>query len=88
MQAQAFLSALKHYFIAVGITYIATKAADTEIACQYFVVLMAGNIARWMDRWEVQRNAPNSFLEYDKLFIYQYTLLHDKNIARDSLHKL
>ena len=44
MQAQACLSTLKHYFIAVGITYTATKAADTEAACQYAVVLIAGKV--------------------------------------------
>ena len=46
MQAQAWLSALKYYFIAVGITYVATYIADTEAACKYTVVLMRDNTAR------------------------------------------
>ena len=46
MQAQACLSTLKHYSIAVGITYIATEAANTEAMCQYAVVLMQGNATR------------------------------------------
>ena len=45
MQAYALLSALKGYFITVGITYKATEAADTLAACYYAVVLMAGNAA-------------------------------------------
>ena len=67
MQSHTWFYILKHYFIAVGLTYIATKAADTEAACQYAVVLMAGNTARWMDRLEVQGHALNSFLEFEKL---------------------
>ena len=46
MQACAWLSALKNYFIAVGLTYTATEAADIEVASQYAVVLMSGNAAR------------------------------------------
>ena len=70
MQARMWLSTLKCYFIVVGLIYTATEAADTEAACQYTVVLMAGNIARWMDKLEVQGHAPSSFLEFKKLFIY------------------
>ena len=69
IQACAWLSALKWYFIVVGLTFTATEAADMEAACQYTVVLMAGNAARWIDRLEVQGHAPNSFLEFEKLFI-------------------
>ena len=61
MQAHVWLSTLKRYFIAVGLVYKATEASDTLAACQYAVVLMAGNVARWMDRLEVQGHAPNSF---------------------------
>ena len=68
-QAQAWLSTVKHYFIALVITYVATDSADTEAACQYAVALMAGNTTRWMDRLKVQSLTPNSFLEYEKLFI-------------------
>ena len=32
-QVQAWLSILKHFFIVVGLTYIATDTADTEAAC-------------------------------------------------------
>ena len=53
MQAILWLSTLKQYFVVVGLTYTATKAADTEAMCQYTVVLMAGNAARWIDRLEV-----------------------------------
>ena len=45
-QAQAWLFTLKYYFIVVGVTYMAIKAADTETVCQYGVALMAGNTAR------------------------------------------
>ena len=69
MQAHMWLSILEHYFIAVGFTYTANKAADTEAACQYVVVLMEVNAARWMDRLEVQGHAQNSFPELEKLFI-------------------
>ena len=69
MQACAWLSTLKQYLIIVGLTYKATEVADTLAACQYAVALMAGNGARWMDRLEVQGHAPNSFLEFKKLFI-------------------
>ena len=41
-----WLSALKQYFIAIGLTYKATKAANTLAVCQYAVVLMAGKVAR------------------------------------------
>ena len=37
--------------------YIGPKAADPDEVCQYAVVLMGGNAARWMDRLEVQGNA-------------------------------
>ena len=53
MQTQVWLSALKYYFIVVGITYIATKVTKIEAACHYAVALMGGNAARWMDRIEV-----------------------------------
>ena len=43
MQAKVWLSGIKHYFIAVGITYIASNAANTEAAYQYAVALMGGN---------------------------------------------
>ena len=46
MQAQPWLSTLKYYFIVVGITYIATKAADPEEACQCSVALTVGNAIR------------------------------------------
>ena len=49
----AWLSALKKYFIAIGLVYKATEASGTLAACQYTVALMAGNAARWMDRLEV-----------------------------------
>ena len=52
-QACTWLSALKRYFIAIGLIYKATKASGTLAACQYAVALMAGNVARWMDRLEV-----------------------------------
>ena len=67
--ACAWLSTLKWYFIAVGLTYKATKAADTLAVGQYAVALMAGNATRWIDRLEVQGHAPNSFPEFEKLFI-------------------
>ena len=45
MQAWAWLSTLKHYFIILGTTYMATDAADTEAAYQHAVALMGGNAA-------------------------------------------
>ena len=78
----------KHYFIAVGITFIATKAAETEAVCQYIVALMGGNAARWIDKLKVQSNTPNNLLEFEMLFMNQYTLLDNKNIAWDKLHEL
>ena len=53
MQASTWLFALEHYFIAVGLTYMATEAADTEAVCQYTVVLMAGIAARYLDKLKV-----------------------------------
>ena len=88
MQAQAWLFTLKHYFIVVGINYIATNTTDTEAGCWFAVVLIRGNAARWMDRLVIQGNAPNSFLEFDKLFINFYASLDDKNIAGVKLHEL
>ena len=41
-----------------------------------------------MDILEVQGKAPNSFPEFEKLFINQYALLDDKNVAQDKLHEL
>ena len=41
-----WLSVLKRYFIMVGLTHTATKAADTEAMYQYAVALMAGNAVR------------------------------------------
>ena len=46
MQAHMWLSAVKHYFIVVGLTYTATEAADTEAVCQYAVALMSSNAVR------------------------------------------
>ena len=46
MQARMWLSALKCYFIVVGLTYTATKAVDTEAVWQYAVALIAGNTVR------------------------------------------
>ena len=42
---------------------------------------MGGNAERWINRLEVQGNAPKRFLKLEKLFINQYTQLDDKNIA-------
>ena len=69
MQARMCLFAFKWYLIAIGLIYKVTKASGTLAACQYTVVLMAGNVARWMDRLEVQDHAPNSFPEFKNLFI-------------------
>ena len=49
MQACVWLFILKRYFIATGFIYKSTETADTPAACQYAVVLMVGNAARWMD---------------------------------------
>ena len=68
--APVWLSTIKCYYIVVGITYIASSTANTEAAYQYAVALIGGNAARWMDKLKVQGNAPNSFLEFDKVFIY------------------
>ena len=53
MQACVWLSALKQYYIAIGLDYKATEASGTLAACQYAVALIACNAARWMDRLEV-----------------------------------
>ena len=68
-QACAELSILKCYFFMVDLTYTATKAADTEAACQYAVVLMASNAVRYMNRLEVQSHALDSFPEFQKFFL-------------------
>ena len=49
---------------------------------------MGGNTIRLIDGLEVQGNNLNSFPEFKKLFINQYALLDNKNIARDKFHKL
>ena len=41
-----------------------------------------------MDRLEVQGNALNSFPEFEKLFINQYTPLDNKNVAWNELQEL
>ena len=58
MQVWACFFALKCYFIVVGITYIATEAANTKAVCQYAMVLMGSNAARCMDRLEVIMQCP------------------------------
>ena len=88
MQGHAWLSILKCYFIVLGLTFTAAEAADTEAVCQYAVVLMASNTARWIDKLEVQGHVLNSFLEFEKLFINQYAPLNNKNVARDKLCEL
>ena len=45
-------------------------------------------MVRCMDRLEVQGSTLNSFLEFEKLFIYQNTPLDNKNIARCKLQEL
>ena len=47
-QAQACLSILELYFIAIGITYKATKASDIDTMYHYAVALMGGSTARFM----------------------------------------
>ena len=49
---------------------------------------MGNNVVRWMDRLEAKESTPNSFLEFKKLFISQYTPLDNKNIVRDKLQGL
>ena len=46
MQAHIWLSALKQYFIAIGLVYKATEASGTLAVCQYAVALMAGNTGK------------------------------------------
>ena len=53
MQAHMWLSVLKWYFIAIGHIYKATEVSAILAACQYALALVAGNVARWMDRLEV-----------------------------------
>lgn len=52
-EARSWLSALKRYYIAVGIKFVTTEEHTTLQACQYAVALMTGNAARWVDRLEV-----------------------------------
>ena len=52
-EARSWLSALKRYYIAVGINYVTAEGQATLQACQYAVALMTGNAARWVDRLEV-----------------------------------
>ena len=49
---------------------------------------MGGNAARWMDRLEVQGEAPTMFPDFECMFIDQYAPLDDKNVARDKLQEL
>ena len=49
---------------------------------------MGGNPACWMDRLEVQGEAPATFPDFERMFIDQYTPLDDKNIAQDNLQEL
>ena len=49
---------------------------------------MGGNAARWIDRLDIQGNALNNFLEFEKLFINQYAPLNDKKFTRDKLCEL
>ena len=41
-----------------------------------------------MDRLKVLGHAPNSFPEFEKLFINKHAPINDKNVARDILHEL
>ena len=52
----------------VGITILFVETANPQLTCQYTVVLMEGNVERWMNRLEVQESAPNTFLGFEKLF--------------------
>ena len=82
---RAWLSALKHYFIAVHIPYTGN---DTTQACQYSVALMRGNAARWIDHLEVEGEVPAALPDFERMFIDQYAPLDDKNIAQDILQEL
>ena len=57
-------------------------------ACQYSIAVMGGNATRWKDCLEVQRKVPAIFPDFECMFIDQYALLDDKNIARDKLQEL
>ena len=48
-----WLSALKRYYIAVGINYVTAEGKVKLQACQYAIALMTGNAAHWVDRLEV-----------------------------------
>ena len=49
---------------------------------------MGCNTERYMDRLEVQGNAPNSFSEFKKLLLNQYAPLDNKDVVQDKLHAL
>ena len=57
-------------------------------ACQYSVALMGGYATRWMDYLEVWGELPTIFPDFKCIFIDQYALLNDKNIAQDILQEL
>ena len=61
---------------------------DTTQACQYSIALMGGNAAHWMDRLEIWGEAPAMLLDFEHMFIDQYTPLDDKNVAWDKLQEL
>ena len=46
---------------------------------------MGKNTAYWMNRLEVQEEAPTMFLDFEHMFIDQYAPLDNKNIARGKL---
>ena len=49
--------------------------------CQYGVVLMGGNAARWMNHLDLQGEVPAMFFDFERIFIDQYIPLDNKNVA-------
>ena len=64
--ARAWMSVTKRYFIAVGLDE--DEAAHSERMVQICCALMQGNAACWMDRLELQGEAPASIQEFQSAF--------------------
>ena len=60
------MSAVKRYFIVVGLDE--DEAAHSEWMVHICCDLMYGNAARWMDRLELQGDAPASIQEFQLVF--------------------
>ena len=47
--------------------------------------LMRGRASKWLDRLERLGTAPTNFTDFQTKFLEKFSVLNDKNMARDNL---